>query len=100
VSHPHYEEQMATVEGLLKELGLDHTPMLIVFNKQDKVSPQLTQNLCRLYEAVALEARNPASLRPLIEHMQTILWGQFPSPKRYHVDEGEPTAAVVLEGVQ
>jgi GTP-binding protein HflX len=97
VSHPHYEEQMATVEGLLKELGLEQTPVLIVFNKQDKVPLQLTQNLCRLYDAEAIAARDPASLRPLIERIQTILWEQFPSPKRYQVDEQEVTTPVALE---
>jgi GTP-binding protein HflX len=97
VSHPHFEEQMAAVDGLLKELGLDRTPVLIVFNKQDKVAPQLTQNLCRLYDAVAIEARNPATLRPLIERVQAMLWEQFPAPKRYAADEAEPIAA--LEGV-
>ncbi|HXH09347.1 MAG TPA: GTPase HflX [Alphaproteobacteria bacterium] len=99
VSHAHYEEQMATVEGLLKELGFDQTPVLIVFNKQDKVAPTLTQNLCRLYDAVAIEARNPASLPPLIERIQAMLWGQFPTPKRYPVDAGEPVAVAAFEGV-
>jgi GTP-binding protein HflX len=87
MSHPHYEEQMATVEGLLKELEIDHTPVLIVFNKQDQISPLLTQNLCRLYDAVAIEARNPATLTPLIARIQSILWGQFPQPKHYPVGE-------------
>jgi GTP-binding protein HflX len=99
VSHPHYEEQMATVEDLLKELELDSTPTLIVFNKQDKVAPSLTHNLCRLYDAVAIEARDPMSLPPLIERIQAMLWEQFPTPKRYQVDEGEPIAAVAFEGI-
>jgi len=87
MSHPHYEEQMAIVQGLLKELEIDHTPVLIVFNKQDTVSPLLTQNLSRLYDAVAVEARNPATLPPLIARIQSILWGQFPLPKRYPTGE-------------
>ncbi len=93
VSHPHYEEQMAVVEGLLRELGLDYIPVLTVFNKQDKVSPQLTQNLCRLYNAVSIEARDPATLPPLIERIQEILWGQFPFPKR-----AQPVGEEVLVG--
>ena len=55
---------MDAVVGLLKELGLDETPVLTVFNKQDRVTPQLTQNLCRLYDAIAIEARNPTTLAP------------------------------------
>ena len=82
-SHPHFEEQMDAVADLLKELGLDETPALTVFNKQDMVAPQLTQNLCRLYEAIAIEARNPTTLAPLIARMRSILWEQFPVPRRY-----------------
>jgi GTPase len=91
-SHPHFEEQMDAVVALLKELGLDETPVLTVFNKQDKVAPQLMQNLCRLYDAIATEARNPATLPPLIARIRSILWEQFPLPRRY-----PPKAEGVLE---
>jgi len=86
-SHPHFEDQMEAVAGLLKELGVDQTPVLTVFNKQDKVSPQLMQNLCRLYDAIAIEARNPETLPPLIARMRSILWEQFPRPKRQMKEE-------------
>jgi GTP-binding protein HflX len=82
VSHPQYEEQMAAVGELLKELELDETPTLIVFNKQDKVPAQLTQNLCRLDQAVSIAARDPSTLPPLLDRIQSLLWDQFPSPKR------------------
>ncbi|MBI3327074.1 MAG: GTPase HflX [Nitrospinae bacterium] len=85
-SHPQYEDQMATVEGLLRALELDHIPVLTVFNKQDKVPPHLTQNLCRLYDAVAIEARDPATLPPLVARIQSILWGQFPKQPQMHTD--------------
>jgi GTP-binding protein HflX len=96
MSHPHYEEQMATVDGLLKELEIDQTPVLIVFNKRDQVSPVLAHNLCRLYDAVAVEARNPATLSPLIARVQSILWEQLPLPKHYPAgEEGALEAAAV-----
>ena len=99
VSHPHFEEQMAAVEALLKELGLDETPVLTVFNKQDQVSLQLVQNLCRLHSAVAIEARNPMTLPPLLERIQSMLWGQFPSPKRYQAAEPEAFEAAAMGGL-
>ena len=86
-SHPHFEDQMEAVSGLLKELGVDQTPVLTVFNKQDRVSPQLMQNLCRLYDAIAVEARNPETLPLLIARMRSILWEQFPSSKRQMKEE-------------
>ena len=35
VSHPNYSEQVATVETVLKELGLDNIPVIKVLNKSD-----------------------------------------------------------------
>jgi GTPase len=99
VSHPHFEEQIAAVEGLLKELGLDETPVLTVFNKQDQVAPHLVQNLCRLHSAVAIEALNPATLPPLLERIQSMLWGQFPSPRRYQVAEPQVFEAAAMGGL-
>jgi 50S ribosomal subunit-associated GTPase HflX len=78
-------------------LGLDETPLLTVFNKQDKVAPQLTQNLCRLYDAIAIEARNPTTLAPLIARMRSILWEQFPLPRRY-VPKAEGTLEAAAVG--
>jgi hypothetical protein len=71
---------------------------LTVFNKRDQVVPQLTQNLCRLYDAIAIEARNPATLPPLIARMQSILWGQFPLPRRYLADEEGVLEAAAMGG--
>jgi GTP-binding protein HflX len=98
-SHPHFEDQMDTVEGLLKELGLDQTPVLTVFNKQDKVPPQLMQNLCRLYDAIAIEARNPETLPPLIARIRSILWGQFPLPKRHPAQAQEVLEKAAMGGL-
>jgi hypothetical protein len=70
-----------------------------VFNKQDKVSPRLTQNLCRLYDAIAIEARNPATLPPLIARIQSILWEQFPLPRRYAAEEEAGLERAAVSGL-
>ena len=98
-SHPHFEDQMDAVLGLLKELELDRTPVLTVFNKQDKISPQLAQNLARLYDAIAIEARNPATLPPLIARIRSILWGQFPLPRRFSAEEQGVLEATAIGGL-
>lgn len=50
LSHPHWEGQMARVEEILKELELDHTPQILLFNKVDKVNdPALLEGLKRQY---------------------------------------------------
>lgn len=37
LSHPAFEEHIEIVDGILKELGIKDTPILIVFNKVDKI---------------------------------------------------------------
>ena len=37
VSHPHFEDHMAVVEGTLAEIGSDDKPVLYVFNKIDQI---------------------------------------------------------------
>ena len=41
LSHPHVEEQMGVVDGVLKELELQYKPVLNVFNKADQVHGHL-----------------------------------------------------------
>jgi len=35
VNHPHFEEQIGTVQEVLRDLGIDKKPMITVFNKVD-----------------------------------------------------------------
>lgn len=44
VSHPHFEDHMAVVEGTLAEIGSDDKPVLYVFNKIDAL-PDATDEL-------------------------------------------------------
>jgi GTP-binding protein HflX len=41
ISHPHWEGQLARTEEIIKELKLDATPQLLVFNKVDLVEDAL-----------------------------------------------------------
>ncbi len=38
LSHPHWEAQMARVEEILNELGIQNTPQILLFNKVDLVN--------------------------------------------------------------
>ncbi len=66
-SSPDCEENLAAVERLLAELGLEKTPTLRVFNKMDRADPALLANLCRRYEGIAVSGLDPQSLVPLVE---------------------------------
>jgi len=71
VGNPQFEHQMEACERLLDSLGLSHVPVLRVFNKQDAFPDKdLLKNLCRLYNAVAVSALDPATLLPLAERIE------------------------------
>jgi GTP-binding protein HflX len=76
ISHPRAEDRIETVASILEDLHLERKPILKVFNKQDLVSAERVEALCRRHGAVAVSARHSASLVPLIEAMQTVIEGR------------------------
>ncbi|MDP8239841.1 MAG: GTPase HflX [Candidatus Hatepunaea meridiana] len=58
LAHPHWEEQFARTEEVLKELELDSTPQILIFNKVDIVNdPVLLEGLRNQYpEALFISA--------------------------------------------
>ena len=49
MSHPHYEQQKETVDGVLRELGLEDKMKLVVYNKIDRIDPAEEERLARHY---------------------------------------------------
>ena len=56
LSNPRFMEQMATVDDILTSLALQDKPVLMVFNKQDLVDPNLAALQCRIHHGVAISA--------------------------------------------
>jgi GTP-binding protein HflX len=73
LSNPRFEDQIQAVEAILENLGLDAKACLTVFNKQDRVTPDLAQNIALRHGAVAVSACDPSTLPPLIARMQSML---------------------------
>jgi GTP-binding protein HflX len=73
LSHPRFEEQMEVVENLLRDLDLPPLPVIRVFNKIDRVSPEVVRRQCERYGAVAVCALKEETLGPLIEAMERFL---------------------------
>ncbi len=67
ISDPYFEEQMHSVEKILENLGLNHIPMLRVFNKIDKVKPSFTTHHCKIFNGIPISAIDLKSLPPLID---------------------------------
>lgn len=76
ISHPHWEGQLARTDELLKEMQLDKTPQVLVFNKVDSIDdPTLIDGLKRQFPgAVFISALRGIRLDDLpgkiLEHTQ------------------------------
>jgi GTP-binding protein HflX len=70
LSNPRFPEQTAAVEDILVSLGLQHKPVLRVFNKADRVSPALAARQAGLHRGVAISALDQGTLPPLITRLE------------------------------
>lgn len=69
-SHPSWEEQRLVVDDVLADLGVQDVPMVYVFNKSDRLSPEVREALAARIENLApgsifTSAAEPAGLEPL-----------------------------------
>ncbi len=70
LANPRFEEQIAAVDRILISLELTDKPVLKVFNKMDKVDPNLAALMSRIHQGVAIAAVNPETLPPLISRLE------------------------------
>jgi GTPase len=70
ISNPHFEEQMEAVDRILEKLELQLKPTILVFNKMDRVDPEVVRRKLRRYGGVAISALSTATIEPLIAAMQ------------------------------
>ena len=72
-SDPEHEEHEKTTRKLLKELGLDDIPRLVVWNKTDLLDQEQQAALRERMDDVALCALTRDSTRPLLDRMLCML---------------------------
>jgi GTP-binding protein HflX len=71
---PRYEQQIASVEKILKDLNLNTKPRLLVFNKLDMAAKDEAAYMASRHNAVAVSARQPETLAPLLNAIEQSLW--------------------------
>ena len=71
--------QISAVVDILQELNLATLPRTLVFNKCDRLPPHEAELLCRRYQAIAVSAFQPATLEPLLNHLERELARAVPS---------------------
>ncbi|MEW5743885.1 MAG: GTPase HflX [Nitrospirota bacterium] len=76
ISNERFEQHIASVEAILKELNLLSKPRLMVFNKTDKIPREQVGFVLSRYgrDAVAVSAVNPDTLGPLLNAIEYRLW--------------------------
>jgi GTP-binding protein HflX len=70
ISSPRLKQQMKSVEQIAESLDLNVITTLKVLNKADLVSKDFAETQCSQIDAIAVSARNPGTLNPLIEAME------------------------------
>ena len=96
-SNPRYGDHVQVVEELLRELELDTLPCLKVFNKIDLVEPEVVAEQLRLYDAVALSARDAATFGPFLDKARSLVlkkWQRRGGHAQSEIQEHPPCTPV------
>jgi len=76
ISNPQFEAHIESVNKILQELNLETKPVLIVFNKIDKVEPFMVLNACKRYNAIGISAIDSKTVLPLIDAIKKQIWNK------------------------
>jgi GTP-binding protein HflX len=74
ISSRFFEEHIEAVEKILFELNLNPIPIVRVFNKEDKLSREEAEAICRKYDGVSISAVQPDSLEKFFFAIERKLW--------------------------
>ncbi|MFB6264446.1 MAG: GTPase HflX, partial [Bradymonadaceae bacterium] len=88
VSAPNFEERMAAVNRILRELELDETEKILAFNKIDEIDRTAAESLASTYGAIPISALDLETTRPLIEELERRLvrMAQSDDDKRWELE--------------
>ncbi|RLB18308.1 MAG: GTPase HflX [Thermoplasmata archaeon] len=68
------DDEIKTVEDILRKLHLRRIPVLVALNKMDRVEQKKMQALQKRTGGVSISAIHPPSLRPLVKKIEKIIW--------------------------
>ena len=73
ISNARYQQQMESVEKILKKLDLDKIPTLYIFNKIDQVDLENFDNPWLLNQGIPVSALEKQTLAALVEKLETMV---------------------------
>lgn len=74
ISNPQFENHIESVNNILKELNLHTKPIMLVFNKIDKLNHTEAEQIYKRYNALGISALDKSTLLPLINEIKNKLW--------------------------
>jgi GTP-binding protein HflX len=82
-----YEQHVAAVTGILRDLDLGEKPRILVFNKTDLLAPEDAARRARGMDGVTVSALDRPSFGPLLGRIERALWREG-----HAVDDPRPSA--------
>ena len=79
VSSPRLEEQIKSVERILRQLHLEQMPVLLVLNKADRLEPIQAVHLAKSYHGIPISALDPRTFSELLDYMGRLIWSSSSS---------------------
>ena len=76
ISNPRFEQQIESVEGILRELNLSDKKRIIVFNKIDRLAGDEARLIALRYNAVSLSAFDQSTFKPLLDVIEQNIWDE------------------------
>ncbi len=73
-SSPRLEEQIRSVERILRQLHLEQIPELLVLNKADRLDRIQTVHLAKSYQGIPICAQDPGTFSELLHQMERLIW--------------------------
>ncbi|MFK5952461.1 MAG: GTPase HflX [Desulfobacterium sp.] len=77
ISNPRYNQQIESVEKILKKLSLEHLPVIFVFNKQDRIEINQFDNPWLLNQGILVSATRRETLKPLVSRLESMVHELF-----------------------
>jgi GTPase len=97
--HPDLEIHMEVVERILRELGANEIPQLVVFNKADLI-PEGTY-LPPVDDSILISALRDEDLQRLLERIETYVYASFDRIKlKVPVERGDIVSLLHREGIE
>ncbi len=73
ISNPRYKQQMQSVEKILQSLKLNTTPVINVFNKQDRIDLKNFDETWLLNQGLLISASQKKTLSPLVTRLESVI---------------------------